>query len=129
MSFHRHYNLAFYFCFQANFKLHIFSINISDSTLRTGIARAYQTATIPLWLFSKLFVEKESSGNATTANVTFIQGSSEGSMSVMPVAHALHEIGVKVTAYPAAVPNYDLAKTAMKYMRKLHIVKTLFSWN
>ena len=49
----------------------------------------------------------------------FIHGTSEGGMGVMPIGNALHNLGVKVTAYPAAVPSYDFTKSMMYKMGEM----------
>jgi len=50
-------------------------------------------------------------------NNAYVHGASEVGVATMPVAHSLHEMGVNVYAYPAAVPNY--VNESLEMMKKM----------
>lgn len=92
-----------------------------DKTLYkgTGIGRVYQTSTIPLWLRSKELVHEVSGGKVKSLDICFVAGGSEGGGAVMPISQALHEMGAQVTAYPGAVPSFDLTESVMRITMRL----------
>jgi len=94
----------------------------NDKTLYKGfsISKPYQTSCMPLWFKSKSVIEEISGSRSYVLDNTFVHGASEGSMAVMPVAHSLHHMGVNVTAYPSAVPNY--IETSAEIMKRMFTV-------
>lgn len=80
----------------------------------TGIGRVYQTSSLPLWLHTRNLVQEISGGKSKVADECYVAGASEGAAGVLPVAQALHEIGAEVTAYPGAVPSFDLTESIMR---------------
>lgn len=73
----------------------------------TGIPRAYQTATLPLWVRAKQMVLDMTNEKAKLLDDVFIQGVSEGGVGALPVGKGLFDMGVKVLAYPGTIPSLD----------------------
>ena len=104
--------------FAAKFaKTHKAILYSCDILFRAGILSFYQTSTLPLWFKSKSTIEKISGGESHMLDNAYVHGASEGGVATMPVAHRLHEMGVNVHAYPAAVPNY--VNGSLQMMKKM----------
>jgi len=104
--------------FAAKFaKTHKAILYSCDILFRFSILSFYQTSTLPLWFKSKSTIEKISGGETHMLDNAYVHGASEGSVATMPVAHRLHEMGVNVHAYPAAVPNY--VNTDVEIMKRM----------
>jgi len=62
----------------------------------------------------KKMIRDISGGKSKIVDECYVAGTSEGAAGVLPIAEALHEIGVNVTAYPGAVPSFDLTESIMR---------------
>ena len=77
------------------------------------VRKSYETSTVPLWLWTKQFLQHMTNCQAALAESAYVLGYSEGGYAAVVIADALHRMGVDIIMANAGGGPYRIGSEAI----------------